>query len=296
MQINIKKAAFSLAEIMIVLMIVAFIAWPFIQAAKKGTRHYTNSLFTYSAFDSLTNAAYDMSQIGCTVTDMGTTSPYPYCNGTTGVASTGFIPWYIHTTDGSNPNRGFCDRLANDEFNSIGGSINCSNSPTITSGVLSGSANFITTNGMRFYFAASGTPNPSAKSATGVYTLYVDIDGSKRNSRTTESGTGRKDVDVVKFLVKMDGTVVPDPDSIAANDTDYLSVSVRYMGSTDYVYVMTNAPYRQAACNADPTKPQAIVSDYCTAAHGYSVYSQAAICTTNACEIVIEKPGMMGNN
>jgi hypothetical protein len=297
-----KKIAFTLVEVLIVLVIVGFIAWPFIQAAKKGTRHYTNSLLSYSALDSLTNAAYDMANNpGCTASDMAASGGlHPYCPGTTGSISTGVIPWYLSTAaDASTPIRGFCDRLANEELNVVGTNI-CSAPVAVTdaSNFNSITPTFTASNGMRFFFPQSSTPNPSAKTAAGIYTLYVDIDGPRRSGRYTESAAGQKDVDVIKFLISMDGnTVVPDASGIAANDVDYLTASVSYKNGTNDVNVLTGVPFRQAYCavNTNPFPKVDPTTVYCSAHGSYAAVVQNVTCATQTCTATYVKPQMLGN-
>lgn len=274
-----KNSAFTLAEVLITLLIVAFIAWPFIQAAKRGTRHYANSLGTYSALKNLETAAYDMAtQKGCTSADKTAS----YCTDTTG-----YIPTAGYSTATT---RSFCYRLADEYFNIANFSAaNCGNTPTISSGVLSGTPNFTTTNGMKFY----GLAAPSS----GVYTVYVDIDGPKRNSRTTESSNGKLDADIATFLVASNGDVIPDAGSVIANDVDYLSASVWYNDGTKDVYVLSGVPYRIAACATSTNPFSTIDSTYCSGTHGSyaAISSVTSPCNTKTCVFDYAKPQVLGN-
>lgn len=309
-----QKRAFTLAEIMIAVLISAVIAMLFLKAIRTGTTHYTNNLMTYSAINSLSAGAYDMAQTGCTTTggtsdDMDTvtftpalTPAHPYCD-----AATGLLPRWKHTdsttvTSPVNmPNRGFCDRFAREEIN-VAGTIDCTQTATDSTNFTTATPNFITTNGARFFnFGAPlSSPAPTATASNGYYTVYIDIDGKKRSGRMTESATGKKDVDVIKFYVAVDSSkpfqVIPDPDSIAANDTDYLTASVKYLasGATAYTYVLTGVDYRTAICAADPTAPQKVISDYCSAAHTYGVRTQNATCSANSCIFELDEPGILG--
>lgn len=319
-----KKTAFTLAEIMIALFISAVIAMIFIKAIRTGTNHYSNNLMSYAALNGLSTAAYDMAKLGCTtsggesndrtlasvVFTPALAAAHPYCD-----ADTGLLPRWKHTADASIvttpanvPNRGFCDRFVIEEMN-VTGAIHCDRAITDETGQFDDShLNFTTTNGMRFFnFGAplSG-PAPTATASTGYYTVYIDIDGPKRNGSLTESDTGKKDADVIKFYVAIDSStvnrpiqVIPDPDSIAANDTDYLTASVKYLNAagTAYTYVLTGVDYRTAVCGADPAAPQAIISDYCTAAHTYGIRAQNANCTVasgHTCIFELDEPGMLG--
>lgn len=307
MQNSYKKIAFTLAEIMIALFISAIIAMIFLKAIRTSTNHYTNNLLSYSALNSLATAAYDMAQSGCSADDMLTTTPatdpaHPYC-----LQATGQLPKWKYTisppetmpttTPTTRPYRGFCDRFAREEIN-VTGAIDCTLTASDTTTFRTETPNFVSTNGARFFNFGSARTGQTAMTATGYYTVYIDIDGRKRNGRLTESVSGRKDVDVIKFYISMNGeTVVPDPNSIAANDTDYLTASVKYLNGTAYTYVLTGVDYRTAICGADPAAPQLIISDYCSAAHTYGIRTQNSNCTSasgHTCIFELDEPGMLG--
>lgn len=301
-----KKTAFTLAEIMIALFISAIIAMIFLKSIRTGINHYTNNLMAYAALNGLSTAAYDMAQLGCISSDTLAAAAYdkaaspthPYC-----LSTPGLLPIWNHTnppspqsTPATIANRGFCDRFVVEEMN-VTGAVDCTLAATDSTAFSSATPNFTTTNGMRFFnFGALPANETTAKTATDFYTVYIDIDGPKRSGRLTPT-TGNKDVDVIKFYVSMDGnTVVPDPNSIAANDTDYLTASVRYLDGTKYVYPLTGVKYREAICAVNPAVPQAItaVSDYCSAAHGYSTYAQISACASHTCEFELDEPGLLG--
>lgn len=322
MQNSYKKTAFTLAEIMIALFISAIIAMIFLKAIRNGTNHYMNNLMSYSALNNLSTAAYDMAQSGCmssggTSNDLTSaattftpalTPPHPYCD-----AATGLLPRWRHTdsttvTSPVNiPNRGFCDRFAREEIN-VTGAIDCTQTASDSTNFTTATPNFISTSGARFFNFGSPLSGQTAATSTDYYTVYIDIDGKKRNGRMTESVPGSSnDVDVIKFYVAINSDtsvrpfqVIPDPDSIASNRTEYLTASVKYLnaGGTAYVYVLTGVDYRTAMCGADPTAPQKIISDYCTATHTYGVRTQNAACTSgsgnNPCIFELDEPGMLG--
>lgn len=312
-----KNKAFTLAEIMIALFISAVIAMLFLKAIRTGTNHYYNNLMSYAALNGLSTAAYDMAQIGCTSTgtmnDMSTTtvSPtitptLPYCT-----APTGVLPQWQHTSSAVTtpaiiPNRGFCDRIAREEFN-VTGTINC-NIATDSAGPFDDShLNFVTTNGMRFFNFGAALADQTTATAN-YYTVYIDIDGKKRSGRLTESADGKKDADVIKFYVSMDGnTVVPDPNSIAANDTEYLTASVKYENSSGkYIYPLTGVTYRRAFCAVNPDfKPVvgSITIDYCNGQVKYTddynprpttAPNDVSDCDSNSCNFELDEPGLLG--
>lgn len=301
-----KIIAFSLAEVLITLVVVSFIAWPFIQAAKKATVHYANSMGAYSAMKNLETAAYDMAtNPGCPAADTAntpTTNPtHPYCySATPGTAST-YLPWYAHTDPLATPaNRGFCDRLVNEELNTV--STSCAS--TASSGFKTATASFTTSNGMGFFFASNNAS--STTNATGVYTIYVDIDGASRRkgiaaetTKGTNTTKGSEDADVATFLVGVDGTVIPDASTAIANDPDYLNASVWYVSGTSNVYVVTGVSFRAAACAASTNPFPSVDATYCSATHGtYASISQNTNCTTasgHSCVFDYNKPQLMGN-
>ena len=315
-----KNQAFTLAEIMVALFISAVIAMLFLKAIRTGTNHYSNNLMSYAAFNSLATAAYDMAQVGCTSTgtsndltpaasyDKATTPTHPYCS-----AGTGVLPWWNHTVVSTvtnpvtMPNRGFCDRIAREEFN-ITGSIDCTKTASNSTTFKTATPNFVTTNGMRF-FNFGGDPSTETATTT-FYTVYIDIDGQKRDGLLKESAGGKKDVDVIKFYVSIDGnTVVPDPNSIAANDTDYLTASVKYLSGTKYVYLLTGKTYRRSICAVTPGLQLVLngttTIDYCKAqtdfADDFSTRPSTApnnvtdcAVSGNTCELELDEPGLLG--
>lgn len=298
------KKAFTLAEIMIALFISAIIAMIFLKAIRTGTNHYTNTLMAYSAFTTLETAVYDMSQKGCGAADAAltpvTTPTHPYC-----FAATGYLPWYRHTSD----NRGFCDRLVREEFNTVGAT-HCDVAPTA---ILDSTTNFsgitpafTTTNGMRFYFVSSFDAN-GAGTVGASYHIMVDIDGPRRNSILG--------VDVVDFRVNTDGTMFPRGNDVSGNSTEYLTASVRYVADNgNFVYPLTGVNYREAICLANtstvtspPAFPRGYNSGYCGAVSStsptpfnnpaYDAALQATLapdCATEICEAIIDEPGILG--
>lgn len=312
-----KKLAFTLAEIMIAVLISAVIAVLFLKAIRTGTNHYSNNLMSYSALNSLSAAAYDMAQTGCTTAggtsnDMtaaasitpALTPAHPYCD-----AATGLLPRWNHTdsstvtTPATMPNRGFCDRFAREEIN-VAGVIDCTQSANDSTNFTTATPNFTSTNGARFFnFGATLVSQTTAKTASDYYTVYIDIDGKKRSGRLTESATGKKDVDVIKFYVSMDGnTVVPDPNSIAANDTDYLTASVKYLSGTNYIYPLTGVNYRKALCATNPTLSFVVggtTINYCAGQTTYTTSynprpADVSACGTNTCDFELDEPGILG--
>jgi hypothetical protein len=313
------KTAFTLAEIMIAVFISAIIAILFLKAIRTGTTHYTNNLLSYSALNSLSVAAYDMATLGCTTgaaSDRTSPSPqtdpaHPYCD-----QDKGLLPRWKYTdplpspqtTPATIPNRGFCDRFAREEINVIG-AIDCTQSATDSTGFTTATPNFVSTNGARYFNFGAAKTGQTATASTDFYTVYIDIDGKKRSGRLTESAAGKKDVDVIKFYVSMDGnTVVPDPDSIATNDTEYLTASVKYMNAagTAYVYVLTGVNYRRAICATNPILSFVVGTttiNYCepqtTYTNGYNPRPSTApfdvtACATNTCIFELDEPGMLG--
>lgn len=286
-----KRKAFTLAEFSVVLLIISIIAIIITKATKATYTKQINNLLSYSAFYNLKSAVAELAYTGCSAADLTAT----YC---TASGSPGVLPYkdyYASLT------RSLCYRLVDEELNvaKFTDPAFCGSIATITNGILSSipGSNFTTTNGMIFYdFGVAPTP---ISGSDYYYTVYVDIDGPRRNSRTTESSTGKKDVDVLKFLIKTDGTIVPDPNSIAANDTDYLSASVRYKTGSTYTYVLTGVTYRRAICAANTSIASGMSTPaYCepqtTYTNDYNPRpADVSICATQTCEMVLDKPGIL---
>lgn len=300
-----KKTAFTIAEILIAIFIAGIIAILFIKATISTTTHYQNNLLSYAAMDSLSVAAYDLAQTGCTTTPTTGDIAMGYCT-----AATGVLPYKDYATAGT---RSFCSRLVTEEFSIIPGTNHCDVAPTATdtttdfSGITPA---FVTTNGMKFYFING--QNPYYDATLGYYyQLYIDIDGPKRKSKYNE--------DVLQFRVTIDGTVLPNSGGIASNSTDYLTASIRYVDTANnkYVYPMTGITYRQAACLSntlttafplkyhstycDPRTITTVTPNIVTPAYTTQAGTPASVCkpcpTTGIhdCEVVLDNPGILGN-
>lgn len=285
-----RKTAFTLTEVLLAVGISAVVATLTIGVVKHEIVGYTNSSMAYSAMNTLSTAAYDLAATGCKDSELG-----KLCAANVGTDPR--LPWTTSTDE----KRGFCDRLVDEEFNTV--NANCSS--TVSSDFNNATPNFTAPNGMRFFFSDSdatdmdGNADPCDE-GHGHYTVYVDIDGSAKR-------TGTENVDVLKFYVLMDGTVLPDPDGVAANNTDYLKASVRYIDSSNkYVYVLEKVPYRQAVCaaaasNSDEADPGYMAGGgglhYCGAQADYPAVSMpVSPCGDTAkCEVVLEKPAILGN-
>lgn len=282
MKKNYKKIAFTIAEILMALGISAVIAVIFFKNVKTANTHYANSLGAYSAFKNLETVANDLAtNPGCSSADLAQT-PTPYC------VTAKSLPSFGHSSSNT---RGFCDRLVNEEFNTTG-AVNCDQTAigaiSDATDFKTATPNFVTTNGMRF-FNVGALPTATISDAVGYYSIYVDIDGTKRNGKLNE--------DVIKFLVlAADGSVIPDASSIAANNIDYLSASAWYNDGTKDVYVFSSVPYRQAACAASslsiPNPFPFIGTDYCSTSPSQP---QASACNSHSCSFDYAKPKMLGS-
>lgn len=215
MKMHYKKIlAFSLAEIMIAMLILSIITAATIGVVKM--QNTTISKFmTYAAFTNLKQGVGQLIAEGCSATDISSA----YCT----IAKQ--LPVKGHSTAGA---RSLCDRLL-DAFNTVGTATNGCNAATTSANFSNTYLNFTTTNGQRFFNLG---PDPTA----GQYTVYIDIDGTRRS--------GVLDTDVVSFAVYSDGTVYPL--GIAATSTDYLSASVK----TGTTIVDFGVSYKEALCEA----------------------------------------------
>lgn len=213
--------AFTMAEVMISIMIMSVLAMATIGINKSRTT-YINKYMYYSAFTNLTAGIGELIAAGCTATDV-----------TNGIcATTKTLPIKGHDAVNS---RGLCDRIV-DIFNTVG-TINC-NLTTAPANYTDSNLNFTTTNGAR-YFGFGVDP------VSSVYTVYIDIDGKSRNATLNQ--------DVMKFFVQTDGTIYPDSSTanIGPNNTNYLSASVSYVDSSgNTIWLERGVTYKQAVCDA----------------------------------------------
>lgn len=256
-----KVKAFTLAEVAITLMVLALIASATIKITKSRSTQYLNSFMYYSAFTNLQKGIEELVAVGC---DNGT-APNDLTKGY--CAAQYSLPINGHNAD----SRGLCDRLVTEEFNTAG-TVDCTRTISSETGQFdTAHANFITTNGMRFFnFASNAAGGPPI-----FYTVYIDIDGPKRNSVLNE--------DVMKFKVFTNGTFLPFIDSNGGNLTSYLSASVRYKDENGVRnWPKISVSYKEAACTAGKAQP--IDSGYCGS------YTADSRCSTYICELLINKP------
>lgn len=256
-----KIKAFTLAEVTVVIVIIGIVAATTLGISKRKGAYYVNKYMSYAAFTALQDGVVEMLIEGCTPNDVASA----YC-----AAPMGVIPQYVNAGT-----RGFCNRLS-DIFNTIGAS-SCTASVTSETGQFDlAHTSFRTSNGLRFFYASAVYP-------VANYTMYIDIDGARRNGKLND--------DVIKFNVTTTGTVLPSSDSKIATDTGYLTASVRYpiANSPNFQYVATGVNYLTAVCDATG----AYTGVTCSVAVPASVTIYNNNCrsaTGNLCEVVIDKP------
>lgn len=253
-----SQKGFTLAEMMIVITIIAIVSVVTIRIQKSRT-YYETKFMTYSAYTNLKRAAGELLADGYEL------------DPSTGIVKS--LPKVADkaAADASDP-MGLCQRIT--DVMNINGSASCSQ-PPVNDGTNFNlaTANFVTTNGQRFYNFGKD-PDPTADPDVFVYTVYVDING--KNS-------GRKDVygvDVVKFTINTNGIVLAD--SPAATDRNYLTASVKISTGTGVTLVRQNVTFQEAACAS-----RLASGAYCGS------FSADASCpaTDNPCEVYINKPG-----
>lgn len=274
-----KLRAFTLAEMAVVFMILGLIATATFKITKSNSTYYLNKFMYYAAFNNLQKGVEELVAVGCSTADLNAT-PSPYCT----------TPYSLPVIGHNGTSRGLCDRLAEEEFNTIG-SVACNQAASLDDNTdfKTTTPNFTTTNGMRFFNFGStpaGTSDPLVK----LFTVYIDIDGPKRNSVLNE--------DVMKFNVYTNGVVLPDYDSIGANDPNYLSASVKYWetATNKYEELLTSVSYREAYCKAKLVP--SISTTYCTAPSSYPTYTADPKCPNNnyECKVTINQPGFAFGN
>lgn len=275
--IDIKKA-FTLPEIMLALAIISIVCLFIIREVNLARVHYLNNFFSYSAFTNTKNATTLIYNEGCTTDDITN----GICDAPGGTLIK-ILPKLANPP--SAPSRGFCSRFA-DQFNVLG-DVDCSTasavdpSETEFAGLI---PNFTTSNGMRFY-------NFNSDPVGGIYSVYVDIDGSQRDGKINE--------DVLKFNIKIDdGSVLPDITSIAATNREYLSASVKYYnGGFKWIYGVTNPTGVDDVYNVSYLAAECAIngnysgdSSICATTQSGPAYTKICSNTANLCQIVLNKP------
>lgn len=263
--LNKTNKAFTIAEIMIVLVIIGIIStWTYGITQSKAS-YYKTRYMAYSAFMNLQNGIGLLLTAGCNSNNVAV-CPKP------GDTS---LPIVGHDTN--SPPFGLCDRLipsatSTGAYNTLG-KIYCDPilQPTIVipSGTLNFSSytpNFTTTNGMMFYNFSSN-PDPISK----LYTVYVDIDGKSQGSSSINS-------DVIAFTFGTDGKIVPAYNTVAATNPAYLPASAGYINSSEtYVGVDNGVGYQTAYCDVYGTYPNAACAKHPS-------------CITASCKFMLNKP------
>lgn len=255
-----RQKGFTLAEMMIVITIIAIVSVITIRIQKSRT-YYETRFMTYSAYMNLKRAAGELLADGYEL------SP------STGIIKS--LPTIANkaAADASYP-IGLCQRIT--DIMNISGSANCT--PTANDGTNfnAATANFITTNGQRFYNFGGSPGYPTAN----VYTVYVDINGSK-------SGGGVLYKDVIKFTINTNGTVLPVHTAVVANQTaadnpNYMTASVKYTDTSGNVIVVSSGvDFYTATCDA--------TGSYNGTSCATAKYTTT--CASNPCEVYINKPG-----
>lgn len=249
-----KLRAFTMAEIAISLMVLAIIASATIVSIKPRSTYYSNKFMYYSTFNNLQQGVYDL-------------------------LAQGTLPTVGHNTN--TPPTGLCDRLS-DLFNTIpvseSAAVDCSKTANDSGPFTVDNANFITTNGIRFFNFGSDV---NGTAPNQFFTVYADIDGPRRNAELNQ--------DVFMFnIYTANGLLLPDISSPGANNTDYLSVSVKYLNTTtgNYVWLLNGGTYRQAVCMAN--RAQQFDANYCASLD--PEFQANTNCSTFVCQIIINKP------
>ena len=227
-----KKKAFTLAEILIVVTLVGVIAVLVIRNSTYLVNRTANGKMTYSAYSMLKRAVGSI----IATEETGQILPSTLCT---------------KLSDLLNPE----------------GDVNCALIATDYTEFGKATPNFTLKNGMKFY-------NLGNVAADGVYTVYIDIDGNYRK--------GIYDDDVQKFIINVNGEVLPDKSSKAANDINYLSAGYKYYDETNakWVWVKTVATFKDAICSSGISLQN---SNYC------SGEGKDTNCTLNQCEFILHK-------
>lgn len=251
--------AFTVAEILIVLLIISIIAIA-TTGIDKVRSYYTNKFMYYAAVVNLQQSVGNLIADGCLPADVAS----GYC---LGIKS---LPYNTSAARG-----GFCKRLA-DVLN-IQGSANCAAAAT-SSSFIDTNLNFATNNGQRYFNLNNSI------SASTYYVVYIDIDGKK--------GSGTLNKDVFEFHIYPDGRVYPAYNSVSStgpNSTTYLSASSIYYDTSGNTHLVSNGvTYYQAVCDAtgvyDPS-----AGSTCSSTTNFTTYCDVAN-GKNPCSVILNKP------
>ena len=255
-----KITAFSLAELAVVLMIIAVVASITIKITTSKMDYVTKFMY-YSTYNNLKTAVAELIGEGCDI------------NIPLSCDEVKALPLVGHSADNST---GFCDRLTN-IMNTIGTPPVCDSTTTkidnARTDFTTATPNFTTTNGAIYYNFGTDPTND-------IYTVYVDIDGVRGKSLLDGPNP-----DVMKFTISRDGIVLPDVNSPGANNTKYLSTSIRYKDNNVIKYLKRGVTFKESECTAG------VITDgtYCGAFLRNSIACPDT--AANTCEVVINKPG-----
>ncbi|MFA7659011.1 MAG: hypothetical protein WCY19_06230 [Candidatus Gastranaerophilaceae bacterium] len=261
-----KLIAFTLAETAVVFFIMGVVALITINLTTS-RMNYVNKFAYYSTFMNLKNGVGQLIAEGCP-------STVSVCRELKALPTVGY------KSDGT----GFCDRLTNimNTVGSIDCSLSLSSEPTDFS---SKPSNFITTNGAIYYnfgkapvFGEGATYDGTPEN--DIYTIYVDVSGARGKSILNQ--------DVMKFRITRAGMVLPDPSSVGATNTDYLSTSVKYKdASNNIIWLKNGITFKEAECISGYITTS-IYSGYCSP---YTQDTTHCPISNNTCKVVINKPG-----
>lgn len=265
------QKAFTMAEVMVIFTVIAFISVATIGITKTKIDNAKMALY-YAALNNMMLVSGNMIADGSYAAGIGLEKK---------------LPASAHVKDANGNWIGFCDRFI-ETVNSVGNET-CAPTSTIADGTTdfsskSNAINFKLTNGMTFYnVGVDPTVSATLDPQEEIYTIYIDIDGDKK-------GKSKLNDDVVKLQLNRLGYVYPANDSLWANDSKKISVSVKYYVGNSLNWLKKETSYRDAFCLAG-LQPN---STYCNAVAvngtNYPTVSKSATCTTNICIPVLNKP------
>lgn len=218
MKISWKKiAAFTLSEIMVVLVVISIVAL----ATFKITASRTDYIYKYMHAGALRNLKRGIGEL---IAD----GIYDSATGKTIKQ----LP-----TMGNVDGTGFCQRFA--ELTNTVGTINCAQ--TVEDGTTDFSnkvPNFIASNGIKFYNFGS---NATGTAPLQLYKVYLDIDGPK--------GTSTLNKDVWPFWINVKGQITAIPPTDPTCQGSNVHYEQRFLSGTDILIIDNDSG---ATCNAYP--------------------------------------------
>ena len=256
-----KKLAFSVAEVMLVCLIIGIVSVVFMRVASSRDKYAVKMMY-FAANKNLKQATDYAIAVGYKADDGSVSYKFP---------------------DTGNK---FCNYVK-DVFNIVG-TENCYATAASTDFVKGKypppTPSFMLSNNATFYNVGANVINKTG-STDGYYDIFVDVNGAGKGDNVLNS-------DVFEFYVTPSAKFYPAATSVPANNSSFITAHVNYLDSKEKVQRFDlRAPYLRAACESGSVETQ-LFNSLCTA-NGYSV--NTTYCSTsmsqNTCATALNIPG-----